>query len=74
MNQTAPKNAPKAPAPKGATAARTTFKQRFESWREHHKEVALESLRRLMCHRPDPDTPLEETVRRGFAREDWICA
>ncbi|MBA55644.1 MAG: cell division protein FtsX [Pseudomonadales bacterium] len=49
MNQTAPKNAPKAPAPKGATAARTTFKQRFESWREHHKEVALESLRRLMA-------------------------
>ena len=36
-------------APKGATAARTTFKQRFESWREHHKEVALESLNRLLA-------------------------
>ncbi len=48
MNQSAPKTTPR-PAPKGATAARTTFSQRFESWREHHKEVALESLRRLLA-------------------------
>ncbi|WP_461423306.1 permease-like cell division protein FtsX [Ketobacter sp.] len=32
---------------RGATAAGTTFTQRFQSYREHHKEVALESLRRL---------------------------
>jgi len=36
-------------APTGATAARPTVTQRFESWREHHKEVALESLNRLLA-------------------------
>ncbi|RLT95097.1 permease-like cell division protein FtsX [Ketobacter sp.] len=45
MSQTTASNQ----APKGATTARTTFKQRFESWREHHKEVALESLSRLLA-------------------------
>lgn len=35
--------------PRGATAARTTFAQRFQSYREHHREVALESLRRLLA-------------------------
>ena len=34
---------------RGATAAGTTFKQRFESYREHHKDVAQESLRRLLA-------------------------
>lgn len=38
---------------KGATTARTTFGQRFESWREHHRDVAMESLRRLL-HTPLP--------------------
>lgn len=41
MNQPAPNVA------KGATLARVTWKQRFESWREHHRDVALESLHRL---------------------------
>ncbi|MAR92691.1 MAG: cell division protein FtsX [Pseudomonadales bacterium] len=45
----APKTPAQRTAPRGATAARTTFRQRFDSWREHHKEVALESLRRLLA-------------------------
>jgi len=47
----APKNAPPKPPQRkgGATTARTTFSQRFESWREHHRDVALESLRRLLA-------------------------
>jgi len=43
-------NQPPAPnVAKGATVARVTFKQRLESWREHHKDVAQESLRRLLA-------------------------
>ncbi len=34
---------------RGATAAGTTFQQRFQSYREHHKDVAMESLRRLLA-------------------------
>lgn len=33
---------------RGATAAGTTFAQRFQSYREHHKAVARESLQRLL--------------------------
>jgi cell division transport system permease protein len=33
---------------RGATAAGTSWRQRFESYREHHREVAGESLRRLL--------------------------
>lgn len=43
MNQPGPNVA------KGATVARVTTKQRLESWREHHRDVALESLRRLLA-------------------------
>lgn len=39
-------NQPAAPN-KGATVARVTWQQRFESWREHHRDVALDSLHRL---------------------------
>lgn len=34
---------------KGATVARVTWKQRLESWREHHRDVALDSLHRLLA-------------------------
>ncbi|MEZ5512080.1 MAG: permease-like cell division protein FtsX [Gammaproteobacteria bacterium] len=39
-------NQPAAPN-KGATVARVTWQQRFESWREHHRDVAVDSLHRL---------------------------
>lgn len=38
------------PAPnKGATVARVTWQQRFESWREHHRDVAVDSLHRMLA-------------------------
>jgi len=39
-------NQPAAPN-KGATVALVTWQQRFESWREHHRDVAVDSLHRL---------------------------
>lgn len=41
-------NQPAAPS-KGATVARVTWQQRFESWREHHRDVAVDSLQRLLA-------------------------
>lgn len=41
MNQPAPN------VSKGATVARVTWRQRFDRWREHHRDVAVDSLRRL---------------------------
>lgn len=41
-------NQPAAPN-KGATVARVTWQQRFESWREHHRDVAVDSLHRLLA-------------------------
>ena len=41
-------NQPAAPN-KGATVARITWQQRFESWREHHRDVAVDSLHRLLA-------------------------
>lgn len=48
MNQAArnPKSSPPVPR-RGATTARVSWRQRFESYREHHRDVARESLRRL---------------------------
>lgn len=40
-------NSPVPNSAKGATVARVTWKQRLESWREHHKDVAQDSLLRL---------------------------
>lgn len=34
-------------ATKGATVVRVTWKQRLDRWRDHHQEVARDSLRRL---------------------------
>lgn len=43
MNQPAPN------VSKGATVARVTWRQRFDRWREHHRAVAVDSLRRLLA-------------------------
>ncbi|PCJ45838.1 MAG: cell division protein FtsX [Moraxellaceae bacterium] len=37
-----------ASAPRGASVQATTLSQRFSSYRHHHKEVAIESLQRLL--------------------------
>ena len=34
---------------RGATTARVSWRQRFESYREHHRDVAMESLHRLLA-------------------------
>ncbi len=34
---------------KGATVARVTWRQRYDRWREHHRAVAVDSLRRLLA-------------------------
>ena len=47
MKRESPQPKPGEPKSRGATAAGTTFMQRFQSYREHHRDVALESLGRL---------------------------
>ena len=47
MKRESPQLKPGEPRSRGATAAGTTFVQRFQSYREHHRDVALESLGRL---------------------------
>ena len=50
MNQPVRNPNPRNPSPqRGATTARVSWRQRFESYREHHRDVAMESLRRLLA-------------------------
>jgi aryl-alcohol dehydrogenase-like predicted oxidoreductase len=60
-----------APMGKGPNDKGLSAKHVFEQCHASLKRLKMDYLDLLMCHRPDPDTPLEETIR---AMEDLARA